>query len=234
MMIGAIIQARMSSVRLPGKVLMKAAGRTVLQYVIERLKQCAALDGIVVATSTDDRDMPIVMHCEELGVEVCRGSLDDVAQRFLYAAQRYTFGAFVRVCADSPLLDVVLVDHAVERFRACECDIVTNVMPRTYPHGQSVEVVRTDLLRATWPKMSTLEHLEHVTSFFYEHRSNFNIVNLRAPGDMSEIRLAVDTEEDWERFTRIVDRFEERHWKYGLAEIIEICESLGVCGVEQA
>ncbi|MEE8077583.1 MAG: glutamate-1-semialdehyde aminotransferase, partial [Pseudomonadales bacterium] len=104
-MIGAIIQARMSSVRLPGKVLMKAAGRTVLQYVIERLKQCAALDGIVVATSTDDRDMPIVNHCEELGVAVCRGSLEDVAWRSLEVAERFGFGVFVRVCADSPLLD---------------------------------------------------------------------------------------------------------------------------------
>ncbi len=208
MIIGVIIQARMSSVRLPGKVLMKAAGRTVLQYVIERLKQCAALDGIVVATSTDDRDTPIVNRCEELGVAVCRGSLDNVVQRFSDAAQRSAFGAFVRVCADSPLLDVPLVDHAVKRFRACECDIVTNVMPRTYPRGQSVEVVRTELLRATWPKLSTPEHLEHVTSFFYEHRSDFSIVNLCAPRDMSEIRLAVDTEEDWERFTRIVHRFD--------------------------
>ena len=234
MMIGAIIQARMSSVRLPGKVLMKAAGRTVLQYVIERLKQCTALDGIVVAVSTDDRDTPIVKHCEELGVAVCRGSLDDVAGRFLDAAERFGFDAFVRACADSPLLDADLVDRAVERYRECKCDIVTNVMPRTYPHGQSVEVVRTELLRVTWPKLTTPEHLEHVTSFFYEHRSDFSIVNLCAPRDMSDMRLVVDTEEDWERFTRIVDRFEEPHWKYGLAEIIEICESLGVCGVGQA
>ncbi|MCZ6653252.1 MAG: NTP transferase domain-containing protein [Planctomycetota bacterium] len=234
MMIGAIIQARMSSVRLPGKVLMKAAGRTVLQYVIERLKQCAALDGIVVATSTDDRDMAIVNHCEELGVAVCRGSLENVARRSLEAAERFGFGAFVRVCADSPLLDADLVGRAVEHFRACECDVVTNVMPRTYPHGQSVEVVRTELLRATWPKLSTPEHLEHVMSFFYEHRSDFSIVNLCAPRDMSDMRLVVDTEEDWERFTRIADRFEEPHWKYGLAEIIVICESLGVCGVGQA
>lgn len=234
MMIGAIIQARMSSVRLPGKVLMKAAGRTVLQYVIERLRQCAALDGIVVATSTDVCDTPIVNHCEELGVEVCRGSLDNVAQRFLDAAQRHTFGAFVRVCADSPLLDADLVGGAVKRFRECQCEIVTNVMPRTYPRGQSVEVVRTELLRTTWPKMDTPEQLEHVTSFFYEHRSDFSIVNLSAPRDMSGMRLAVDTGDDWERFTRIVDRFEEPHWEYSLAEIIEICESLGVCGMEQA
>ena len=173
-------------------------------------------------------------HCEELGVEVCRGSLDNVAQRFLDAAQRYTFGAFVRVCADSPLLDADLVDRAVERYRECKCDIVTNVVPRTYPHGQSVEVVRTELLRATWPKMSTLEHLEHVTSFFYGHRSDFRIVNLRAPRDLSDLRLVVDTEEDWERFTRIVDRFVEPHWKYGLADVLKICESLDVCAVEQA
>lgn len=234
MMIGAIVQARMSSVRLPGKVLMKAAGRTVLQYAIERLKQCVALDGIVIATSTDDRDAPIVDHCEDLGVAVCRGSLKNVAKRLLDAAHRHEFGAFVRVCADSPLLDPDLVGRAVERYRRRECDIVTNVMPRTYPHGQSVEVVHTDLLRATLGKMDTPEHLEHVTSFFYEHRSDYNIVNLRASRDMSDMRLAIDTEEDWVRFTRIVDRFVEPHWQYSLADLMEICESLGVCGVGQA
>ena len=233
MKIGAIVQARMSSVRLPGKVLMKAAGRTVLQYVIERLQKCAALDGIVVATSTDDCEMPIVNHCEELGVAVYRGDLEDVARRFLDTAERFGFSAFVRVCADSPLLDAELVSRAVERFRACECDIVTNVMPRTYPHGQSVEVVRTGTLRATWPRMNMPEHLEHVTSFFYEHRSEFSIVNLCAQRDMSDLRLVVDTEEDLERFAWIVDRFDEPHWKYGLEELIEMCDSLGVCGVEQ-
>ncbi len=234
MMIGAIIQARMSSARLPGKVLMKAAGRTVLQYVVERLKHCATLDGLVVATSTDDRDTAIVHHCEELGVAVSRGSLEDVARRLLDAAERFGFEAFVRVCGDSPLLDANLVRRVVERHRACEYDIVTNVMPRTYPHGQSVEVVRTELLRVTWPKMNTPEHLEHVTSFFYHHRSDFSIVNLCAPRDMSDLRLVVDTEEDWERFTRIVDRFVEPHWQYGLADVLKISESLGVCGVGQA
>lgn len=234
MRIGAVIQARMSSARLPGKVLMKAAGRTVLQYVIERLKQCPALDGIVVATSTEDGDTPIVDHSDELGVPVYRGSMDDVAQRCLQAAQRHGFGALVRVCADSPLLDAGLVGRAVQRFREHQCDIVTNLMPRSYPRGQSVEVVRTETLRATWPRMNTPEHLEHVTSFIYEHRSDFSIVNLSAPSDMSDIRLVVDTEEDWERFTRIVDWFEEPHWKYSLSQIIEICESIGVCGMEQA
>lgn len=227
--VGGIVQARMGSSRLPGKVLREIAGRSVVQYVLERLQRCRRLDEIVVATSTHEDDDPLAAHCRRLGVEVYRGDLHDVAKRFLGVIDSFGFDAFVRISGDSPLLDPQLVDEAVERYAGSSFDVVTNLMPRSYPKGQSVEVVNSTAFRAACGAMETVEQREHVTRFFYERCEEFRILNLSAPRDMSDIRLTVDTEEDWARFTGIVGRFERPHWQYGLAEIIEIHESLDVC-----
>ena len=142
--IGAIVQARMSSMRLPGKSLRPLCGKPMLQYVLESLAQVDELAETIVATSSDPSDDPIAEFCDQFGSVCFRGSLDHVAERFLQTANARGLSAFVRVSGDSPLLDPRFVARAVDLFVESNADVVTNVFPRTYPPGMSVELVRTE------------------------------------------------------------------------------------------
>lgn len=224
----AIVQARMGSSRLPGKVLREVAGKPILQYLLENLQRSKRLAGVVVATSTSAGDMPIVELCERLGVDVFRGDQADVAGRFLDVIETRDAQAFVRISGDSPLLDSRLVDRAVGRFERDDCDLVTNLRPRSYPRGQSVEVLNSQVFRDAYRAMSCREHFEHVTRWFYENEDQVKISNFRAMRDWSDIRLAVDTAEDLHMIARIVKRMERPHWQYELSEIIEIYKSIEV------
>ncbi len=222
MRIGAIIQARMTSRRLPGKVLAEVHGRPMMQYLLERVERCTELDGVVVATSTDPSDDPIESFCAERGVDCFRGSLENVAARFCEAAQRHGLDAFVRLCADSPLLDPALIDQAVATYRSGGADLVTNVLGRSFPPGQSVEVISAPVFAEAIPHMSSADHREHVTSYFYDHRKDFKIKAIRSDHDGGDVDFAIDTPRDLDRFKALVAAMDRPHWSYSLAELIEL------------
>lgn len=226
MRIGAIIQARMSSRRLPGKVLRKIEGKPLLQYLLERLEHCNHLDEILVATSVDESDTPICDLCRELGIPAFRGSLEDVAGRFLDVLNSCPLDGFVRLSADSPLLDQRLVDEGVILFEKGDYDLVTNVHPRTYPSGESVEVVRSATFRSTYPRMVSEEDREHVTRYFYRNSHHFAIRNFVSETYLGDLHLAVDRKEDLEVIQRILRRMTSPHWDYPLGELIKIYQGL--------
>jgi len=212
----------MSSQRFPGKVLHAVSGKPVLGYLLERLRQCREIAHIVVASSDDSSDDAIARYCREHGVACFRGALDDVAARFAAVLVRYRFDGFVRVCADSPLLDHHLVDRAVRIFRHDACDVVTNVMRRTYPRGQSVEVVNADVFLAARADFTDADDREHVTRFFYRNPERFTIRSFSALMDLSDIRLCVDTPDDMRQFAALVSAMKQPHWSYSLTEIIAL------------
>lgn len=220
--IGVFVQARMTSARLPGKVLREARGKPMLEYLLERLDHCATARPVIVLTSTDPSDDPIAEFCRQRGRECFRGDLHDVAGRFGEALTAYELDAFVRLSGDSPLLDPALVDRAVRLFESGSYDVVTNVMPRTFPPGQSVEVVSAEAFARAQPWMAEPEHREHVTTCFYGHRQEFNICNFTSLEMLNRARLSVDTTADWEAFCRIVARFERPQWQYGLADVLKL------------
>jgi spore coat polysaccharide biosynthesis protein SpsF len=226
MRIGAIIQARMSSRRLPGKVLRRIEGKPLLQFLLERLEHCSHLDRILVATSVHESDTPICDLCRELGIPAFRGSLEDVSGRFLDILTRCPLDGFVRLSADSPLLDQRLVDEGVMLFEEGDYDLVTNVHPRTYPHGESVEVVRSATFRRTYPCMVSDEDREHVTRYFYRNSHNFAIHNFVSETYLGDLHLAVDREEDLDIIRGILGRMTRPHWDYSLAELIKIYRGL--------
>lgn len=196
MEIGVIIQARMSSKRLPGKVLLPLAGKPVLQYAVEAAQRAPGLAGVLVATSREESDDPIAMWCRTRQVACSRGSLENVAERFLQALLMQGWEAAVRISADSPLLDWRLIYTAMRLFQSGMYDVVTNVLPRTYPRGQSVEVVRASALQRAYQNFSEPADFEHVTSYFYRHAQQWRIGRLTLAKDQSDVNLAVDTAED--------------------------------------
>ncbi len=215
-----IIQARMSSQRLPGKVLCRVAGKPLLEYILDRLDRSEGLDSTVVATSIDPSDDAIAQYCASRGQACFRGPLSNVADRFRQVINNRPCDAFVRLCADSPLIAPELVDRAIELFSSARPTIVTTVVPRTAPPGQSVEVIDCESFLQAVQLMSRREHLEHVTRYFYDNAEDYRIVSLPSRHDFGDARFAIDTPDDLAWFERLIARFERPHWTYGESELI--------------
>jgi spore coat polysaccharide biosynthesis protein SpsF len=228
--IGAIVQARMSSQRLPGKSLRLLGGKPMLQYVLESLTQVDDLAETLVATSTDSSDDPIAEFCERFATPCFRGSLDNVAERFLGTARRQSFAAFVRVSGDSPLLDPRLVTRAIDLFQETDADLATNVFPRTYPPGMSVEIVKTETFERVIPELTEPDDREHVTSFFYRNAAEFQIASFVREVPRRDVHLAVDTPEHFEYVARLVGSMNRPHWDYAVDDILRLCDALHIVG----
>jgi spore coat polysaccharide biosynthesis protein SpsF len=224
--IGAIVQARMSSTRLPGKSLRPLCGKPMLQYVLENLAQLDQLAGTIVATSSDPSDDPIAAFCEHFGTPCFRGPLENVAERFLQASLAHRLSAFVRVNGDSPLLDWRLVAQAVALFTESPADLATNVFPRTYPPGMSVEVVARATFERIVPVLDEPSDREHVTGYFYRHAEQFRIANFTRETPRRDVHLAVDTPEQFESVARIVGAMTRPHWDYSLDDVLRLCDEL--------
>jgi spore coat polysaccharide biosynthesis protein SpsF len=199
--ISAFIQARMSSERFPGKVLAPFEGRAMIAVVIDRLRPAVAVERIVLATSDDATDDPLAHYVETLGIQVFRGPLDDVFARFQGCLAAHPCEWFYRVCADSPLLSPALLDRAA-RLRSADLDLVTNVFPRTFPKGQSVELVRAETFAGIDARGLTGELREHLTGVYYAQPHRFRIKNFAAEGGAAGPDLAVDTVDDLRRLAR--------------------------------
>lgn len=233
MIINAIIQARMSSTRLPGKTMRSVAGRPLIQFLLERLAHCDGLDGLLIATSDDPSDERIAEYCAQNGLPCYRGPRDDVAGRFRQATDAYPCDAFVRLCADSPLLDPRLIDRAVKVFRRRRFDVVTNVQTRTFPRGQSVEVVRCDAFRIACDRMNEPADREHVTRYFYRRPDEFRIRNIDSGRDWSGIRMAVDDAQSLALFEAVLGSMHRPHWQYPIEKLVERYEEAARAMQEQ-
>jgi spore coat polysaccharide biosynthesis protein SpsF (cytidylyltransferase family) len=226
--IGIVVQGRMSSRRLPGKVLMRIGKNTVLQQLVEGCRQVEDVAALCVATSDHPTDDPIAVHCVQLRVDCYRGPLDDVAARFVGAATMHRLDAMVRISADSPLIDPRLIEDLIGRYRRSDdCDLATNVLRRTYPPGMSVEVIRTESLARAHPMMNSTDR-EHVTPFFYARLERYRIVSVERDRPLIGSKFSVDTPDDFRRISALVERLDRPYWEYRfeqLAEMLAIVQS---------
>ena len=220
-----IVQARTNSFRLPNKVLTLVNGIPLLGYLINRLAKTNDKTKIIIATSDKLIDDPIEKYCIEQNIICFRDSLLDVARRMLSAAKHFDAGAFVRINGDSPLIDCALIDYAVDIFQNGDYDLVTNTFPRSFPVGQSVEVIRTSTFEKAYQKMTKPEEFEHVTKYCYDHPDDFKIHNFKNETDLSNYRLAVDTAEDLQCFKKIIDRMDRPYTEYSMNDIIALYPS---------
>lgn len=201
-----IIQARMGSTRLPGKVLRNLGGRTVLDRVVRAARASGVVDDLVVATTILPDDDAVEAECATIGVDCHRGPVDDVLTRFLGVLETRTADHVLRFTADCPLLDPRLVARAYRVFAAADVDYLTTSITRTLPRGLDVEVVRATVLKEI-DKLAYDHHRTHVTSYLYTHPGDFDLIGLTAQPDMSYLRLTLDTEDDWQLIEAIVDHF---------------------------
>jgi spore coat polysaccharide biosynthesis protein SpsF len=204
--VAAIVQARMGSARLPGKVLLDIAGKTMLARVVERLSSAKSLDGVLVATTDSPHDDVIVEECRRLSIAVFRGQVDDVLDRYYQAAQSIEADVVVRITSDCPLIDPEVTDQTIQEFLAQRPDYASNVMVRTYPRGLDTEVVTAQALRQAWSEADQAYQRAHVTPYIYEHPEKFKLLSVTGEQDYSQHRWTVDTPEDLELMRVIYQR----------------------------
>ena len=200
----AIIQARMSSQRLRGKMLLKLYGESLISRVIRQVSYSKQINEIIIATSINKSDDPIANFCKKNKIKYFRGNLKNVASRFFKIIKKYKPKAFVRISGDSPLIDPLLIDKLVKKFKKKKYDIVTNICPRSFPKGQSVEVIKSSIYSKFYKKFKK-SHTEHVTNFFYENKKEFNIFSEIAKKNLSKIRLCIDTQKDFKKIKNFLE-----------------------------
>jgi spore coat polysaccharide biosynthesis protein SpsF len=219
-----VIQARVSSTRLPGKALLPILGRPMLERQIERVRRAERLDGLVVATSIDRSDDPIADLCDSLGVSVHRGSLEDVLDRFRGAAAGASADHVVRLTGDCPLADPDVIDEVVALHLSGGFDYTSNVDPPTYPDGLDVEVLSSSALESAWCEARRVPEREHVTLWVREHRERFRMGNLTHEPDLSTLRLTVDEVADLDLVRAIFAALYPARADFGLQEIVDLLE----------
>ena len=206
----AIIQARCSSKRFPNKVLKKIYGKPLIHHVILKLLKSKKITKIIVATSNHKSDDKLAKYLKKIKVELFRGSLKNVAKRFLDLALLKKKKFFLRISGDSPLIDFKIVDQAISIFKKNKrYDIVTNICPRSFPKGQSVEILKTQILKNNILKMSKNEK-EHVTKYFYKYSKKFYIKNFRNKIKTKSIKLAIDNKND---LAKILNRLDKKQFE---------------------
>jgi spore coat polysaccharide biosynthesis protein SpsF len=224
-MILAILQARVSSSRLPGKVMMPLLGEPMLARQLERVRRATLIDQLVVATSTDGSDDPVARLCEQTGTACYRGQLDDVLDRFYQAALPYRPEYIVRLTGDCPLADPELIDRVIRFCLDGGYDHACNGgEPATFPDGLDVEVLRFSALEQAWHEARLPSEREHVTPFIYNHPERFRLALYRNPVDLSHLRWTVDEPADFELVRIIYETLYPQQPQFGTDAILRLLE----------
>ncbi|MBC7949303.1 MAG: glycosyltransferase family protein [Chitinophagaceae bacterium] len=221
-----IVQARMTSSRLPGKVLMTVLNKSLLEYQIERLRRVKLADEIVIATTDNGSEKPIVDLCERLTVTCFRGSEDDVLARYHGAAQASQADVVVRVTSDCPIIDPLVIDKVIQ-FYLDHCghyDYVSNALIRSYPRGMDTEVFSFQALDEAFREATRQPDREHVTPFICTQPQRYRLADVTYHEDYSNHRWTVDTPADFELIRRIIGTLYPVNPKFSLEDSLALLE----------
>lgn len=220
MTIAVFLQARMSSSRLPGKVLMPLAGKPMLLQQIERIKQARSVDELVVCTSVESSDDGIAKLCRDHQITCFRGSLNDVLDRFYQANQQIKAQHIIRLTGDCPLIDPSVIDAIVTQHLAEQNDYTSNCHPYTLPDGLDVEIFTEKSLNTLWQTAQANEYREHVTLYINQHPQHFKRGNYRYSKDYSSERWTVDHLEDFEMVSQVFNTLYPDNPNFTLEDVV--------------
>lgn len=221
----ALVQARMGSTRFPGKMLAPLGGRTLLEWVLLRAGRSRLVNKVLLATTDLERDNELIRIAESLGVEVYRGSEQDVLERFVLAGKKYNANLIVRICADNPFLDPEEIDRLISFYRNNKCDYACNhraQLGSQYSDGFGAEILSLKLMVEIADRTIEKRHREHVTSFLLENPANYAIKAVPAPFGLNkpELRFDIDTLGDYEYIKSLLNK--GVHIKMSAREIISL------------
>lgn len=223
-MITAIVQARMGSTRLPGKVLLPILGQPMLALQLERIAAARLVDRVVIATSGHPSDLAVQQFAQIKGIFCIRGAVDDVLDRYHQAAKRTQSEHVVRLTGDCPLIDPDIIDAVVRSHIKDNNDYTSNVHPPTFPDGMDVEVMSFAALDEAWSYADKPSEREHVTSYFRRSLDHMQLGNVSHETDLSQLRLTVDEAEDFEVVKTVFEGLVAQGTKFSLADIVAFLE----------
>ena len=203
----AVLQARMSSSRLPGKVMMEVNGKPMIYWQIQRILGSICVNSLVVATSIDPSDDPLVSFLEENLISVYRGSLDNVLSRFIEVSEMYPHDALIRLTGDCPLVMPKLIDQMVGAFYEQDVDYLSNTLEPTFPDGLDIEIMKQGVLQSLTAFNLESKELEHVTYGIYTRPETFNLSNFPNESNHSHERWTVDYQEDLDFIRKVYAHF---------------------------
>lgn len=215
-----IIQARMGSSRLPNKVLKELCGKPMLQHIVERMQKCKKVERILVATTTGDEDSVIEELCQKILVDCYRGSENDVLDRYYQAAKGYNPMNVIRITADCPFIDPIVVDKIVQIHEDGGYDFTSNTLVETYPDGLDTEVFTFSALERAWRKADLASEREHVTPYI-KFKDDFSRFSVEHVPSLAEKRWTVDTDRDFEVVTQVYDALYGRKDIFLMDDVIE-------------
>lgn len=224
MKVGAIILCRYSSSRLRGKILKEIEGKKVLEYIVEKVQQVNNIDGFCIGTSTQEDDDAVAEFCEQNDLPFFRGDLHNVAQRFYNCSVKHKYDAMVRVNGDNIFTDAYMIQDAVAQFVENQLEFLSNVKGRTFPKGMSVEIVKADTYKNALETITASEYYsEHVMPYFYDHDAQYKTHYVYHKNEeYKNVDLALDTADDFQMATNIIQQFTKSHREYSCAEIVEL------------
>ena len=219
-----IIQARVGSTRLPGKIMKKILGKTVLIHDLDRIKEMKTINKIVVATTDLEEDDIIAkaVNGYDRNIGTYRGSESDVLDRYYKAAKEFNADVIVRITSDCPLIDPNVSDLVVEAFLKNDCDYCCNTLPRTFPHGLDTEVFSLDALERVWEEAKSPYEREHVTPYIREDTNKFRRINVKNNDDLTHLRWTLDYQEDFEFITEIYKRIYPKKKIFYMQDILNV------------
>lgn len=223
-MIVAIVQARMGSSRLPGKVMMEIVGKPALWHLVNRLSRAQLVDKIVIATPDKEENKPILRLAQDLGVGSFAGSEEDVLDRYFQVAKRFNADVIVRITADCPLVDCHVVDKVIRRYLEGDCDCACNTLKRTYPDGLDVSVFSFQALAQAWEEAKWASEREYVTSYIYKNPDKFRVANVVNDVDLSHLRWTVDEDRDLEFVREIYQHLYQEGEVFGKEDVLRLLE----------
>ena len=225
----AIVQARMGSTRLPGKIMMSVRDKPLLYYNIRQVLQSKKIDKLIIATTNLSRDDEIVKFVDLYGIEVFRGSEDDVLDRYFHCAKEFKLDAIVRITSDCPLVDPEIIDRCIEKFENENLDYLSNTNkqidddwiydPCGFPPGFGVEVFTFNTLENAWKNTEKPFDREHVTQYILDNPKKFKIGGLENQEDFSDLRLTLDYQVDFDLIKLVIENFPDDEI-YNLKKII--------------
>ena len=220
----AILQARISSSRLYGKVLKPILGKPMLEHQIDRVRQSHKINELIVATSNDPGDNEIETLCQKIKVPCYRGNLNNVLDRFYQSAKTYKPEHIVRITGDCPLIDPEIIDNVITYYFNNEFDYTSNALQPTFPDGLDVEIFRFSILEKAWKEATLPSQLEHVTPFIYNQPDQFNIGNYSNTENLSHMRWTVDEPEDFKFVTRIYEELYMTNPEFRMRDILALLQ----------
>lgn len=223
-----LVQARMASTRLPGKVLMPILDKPLLAYLVERLQRVECAHSFAIATSISPLDQPIVDFCEAEDVTVYRGSEEDVLARFYHAAKAEGADLVVRITADCPLIDPALIDAMIQAFLDAEPPItcLSNTIDRSFPRGMDAEVFRFSALEDAYMHAEQQYQREHVTPYIYAHPSKYPFQSYKREGEpVDHLRWTVDEEDDFALVKKVIETLYPKNPNFSLEDLLELFDA---------